>query len=340
MQETNPFNPRLVDLECRSWHLLRTLQSHDGDFLGPDPQRGPCHVDGLRHLVLTRRKVHTGGRSLAVCRRPQCRTGGVQGDVAAPDHDHPLADVGLEPLVHVDQKLDGPQHPVGIVARDVEPAPEGGAQSQHHPVVPGAQLVERDIDSESSVEPHFNAEGDDGVDLGLDERAVEAILGDAEHHHPAEQQGRLIDRHLVAVETQIVSGGKASGPPSDDPERLLPLRPITGDHPAIASRFRSVLLGDEPFQRADGDRTVDLAAAAGHLARRGAHAPTHRCKWVGEPCSEIGREVVALGDGGYVGAGIGVDRTCRHARDVAVVVGEVWWEGHQTSPRRCAMRSK
>ena len=41
---------------------------------------------------------------------------------------------------------------------------------------------------------------------------------------------------------------------------------------------------------------------------------TYRCKWVGEPCSEIGREVVALGDGGYVGAGIGVDRTCRHAR--------------------------
>ncbi len=73
------------------------------------------------------------------------RPGCVHGNVPASDDNHPFSNVDLESLIGVDEELDGPQHPVGFVALDVETATEVGADRQEHGVVLGPQVGQRHI---------------------------------------------------------------------------------------------------------------------------------------------------------------------------------------------------
>ena len=54
----------------------------------------------------------------------------------------PLAEVGAEALVDVEQELDRAQHAVEIVAGQVEVAAPSGADGEEQRLVPGEQLVE------------------------------------------------------------------------------------------------------------------------------------------------------------------------------------------------------
>ena len=195
----------------------------------PARDRGPGHVEGRDHgpAGVLGACPATGAGRLPRRRRPARRPAARSAVRAAskatlppPTTTTPLAEVDPEALVDVEQELDGAQHAVEVVAGQVEVAAPSGADRQEQRVVAVEQLVERWRRRPTRKrELDVDAELDDGVDLAGDELAGEAVLGDAEHHHPAEPVGRLVDGDRVAGQAQLVGGGQPGRPAADDADR-------------------------------------------------------------------------------------------------------------------------
>ena len=196
-----------------------------------------------------------------------------------------------------------------------------------------------------SVRLDVDAELDDRLDLAGDERAGQPVLGDAEHHHPAEPIVRLVDRDRMTGEAKVVRGREPGGSAADHADRGQ----RRGRHLAVRlvpDRVRgealdAEALGDEALERADRHGRVDRAPPARALARRGAHAPADRRERVRGPGDEVRVLEAALGDRRDVRAGVGVDRARGAAglvrpQPIGVGRGGI---GHQISFRRWSWRS-
>ena len=180
------------------------------------------------------------------------------------------------------------------------------------------QLLERRVAADAERQLDVDAELDDRVDLAGDEPAGEAVLRDAEHHHPAEPVGGFVDRDRVTGEAQLVRGAESGRPAADHADRAERRRRhrAVGLVPDGARReaLHAEPLGDESLQRADRDRRVDGAPPARRLARRGAHPSADRGERVRRPGDQVRVAVATLGDRGDVGAGVGVHRAGGAAR--------------------------
>ena len=131
--------------------LLGRLERDDGHVEHAGAHGGAGDVEGRDHaaagVVLACRRP--GRRSSASAsdrtpgRGPQRGAGGIEGDVAAADDHDPLAEVGAEALVDVEEELDRAQHAVELVAGEVEVAAPTGAHRQEERLVPAEQLVDR-----------------------------------------------------------------------------------------------------------------------------------------------------------------------------------------------------
>ena len=187
-----------------------------------------------------------------------------------------------------------------------------------------AQLVKRDVHAKPRTELNLDPHANDGVDLGLDDGAIQPVFGNPQHHHSAEDLGGFVDGDLIPMKPQIVGGSKTSWATSDDTDRLLLLGTIHRHHGGlIGAGLRTELLGDETLQSPNGDRLVDIAPTTGIFTRSGADPPTHRRKRVWHPRCQVGGLVIALSDRRDIGTGVGVHWASSHARDVLVVVGEL-----------------
>ncbi len=138
----------------KSWAGIssRDFERDHGDVAGAGTRGGAGDVDRFGHrraLVreTRRRLLEVRIRRTAYSDARQGGAGGIHGDVAAADHDDPLADVDREASVHVDQELDRLEHAVGVGTLDVESAAERGADAEEHGVVAVQQLVEGDVDA-------------------------------------------------------------------------------------------------------------------------------------------------------------------------------------------------
>ena len=69
-----------------------------------------------------------------------------------------------------------------------------------------------------------DAERDESVDLRAEQRARQAVLGDAEAHHAAGLGRGFEHRDVVAEQRQVVRGGQAGGPGADDRHLAAPAR--------------------------------------------------------------------------------------------------------------------
>ena len=65
-----------------------------------------------------------------------------------------------------------------------------------------------------------DAELDDGLDLAGDQRARKPVLGNSEHHHPAEPFLRLVHRHRMTGQAQVARRREPGRAPADDPDVL------------------------------------------------------------------------------------------------------------------------
>jgi hypothetical protein len=123
-----------------------------------------------------------------------------------------------------------------------------------------------------AIQLQLHSEVEDALDLGLEHVARQPVLGDAEAHHPPRHRPRLVDGHGVPESGQVVGGGEARGPGTDDQHPLAAGLDLDLDLPAALDR----LVAEEALDRVDADRLVELAAVAGGLAGVVADPPHDR----------------------------------------------------------------
>jgi hypothetical protein len=139
-----------------------------------------------------------------------------------------------------------------------------------------------------------DAHVDDALHLGVEHVARQAVLGDAEAHHPAQQRPGFDHRHGVAEPAQVVGRRHARGAGADDQHALSGFLPRRIEPPAALER----LVAEEALDRVDADRRVDAAAVADAFAAVIADPPHDRRERV------VARQVAP---GGFVGAALGVE---------------------------------
>ena len=221
----------------------------------------------------------------------QRRAGSVERDVASAHDDDALAELGLVAAVDVEEELDGAQDSVEIVTGQIEVAAPPGADGDEERAVLVEQVLDRGVVPDAERELDFDPELDDGADLAVDERAREAVLGDAEHHHSSQPVGGLVDRDRMTREAELVGGCEAGGAAADHADRGQARRrhfSVRLVPDAVGGKaLDTEPLGDEALEGPDRYRSVDSAASTGRLARSRAHPPADRSERVRAPGDEI-----------------------------------------------------
>ena len=264
---------------------------------------------------------------------------GVVGHVAAADHDHALAGRGALAERLRAQELDGAHDAllVEAVDRQVLALVQAGRQ-EHGLVAVGEQRVDGEVGAAALPGLELDAQGGDAVDLALQRRARQAVLGDADAQHAAGDRKGLEHGRLVAELRELARGGEACGAAADDRDRLVV------EHGQRRGQLRRrAVVGHEPLDAGDGDGVLDVAARALGLAHVRADAAAdarERVRLAGDP---VGLVVAALGDERDVAVRRGVHRAGRLARAPALAVDRRTCSARRWRRRgrwRCARRRR
>ena len=153
--------------------------------------------------------------------------------------------------------------PAGVVGRDVHVLGQVRADRDEHRVEGALGPLGSQVgDPVPAGDGH--AEGLDPADLAGQYVARQPVGRDAIAHHPARLGAGVPDLHLVATPGQVVGGGQPARAGPDDQDPLPARRPgRRAERPAVLQR----LVAEEPLDRVDRHRTVQLGAVAGGLAR-------------------------------------------------------------------------
>jgi hypothetical protein len=85
----------------------------------------------------------------------------------------------------------------------------------------------------------------------------------------------------------------------------------------------TIAVVDESFEGPNGDRSVDLAPAAGRFTRGAAHPTTSRSKGIGFAGDQIGTFIFTLADGGDISSAVGPNWTCELASYGALIIRKI-----------------
>ena len=203
----------------------------------------------------------------------EARARAVHGRVAAADDDDVAADRQLLAEVGLLHVVDAVLDPVEVRARDVEVDRVHRAGRDRDPVVVALELVERDVDADGGVEHELHAQPLDQADVHLDRLARQPEGGDADQHRAAAERQAVEDGALVALDRELARDGEAGRAGAHHRDALGARRDLGHD---VGDARGLVPLHEEPLHGADGQRAVDVAAAARALARRRAHVRAHR----------------------------------------------------------------
>ncbi len=218
----------------------------------------------------------------------------VDGRVAATVNDDPPAQHGLVFTFHAAQQRNGVDDSCGVTGRNPRPFADVCTDRQESGVkLAGLHGVEDIVDL--AVQSHRDPKFHDTLHLGLEYIARQAVLGNAEAHHAAQQRARLMDRDAVTEPAQVVGRRHARGAGADDQDMLAGFGGRCRQLPAALERF----ITEKAFDRIDADGCIDLAAVADVLATVVADA-SHDC-----------REGVILGQvapGAFIIAGFGMEQ--------------------------------
>ncbi len=198
-------------------HLLEILERDERDLGRSAAQRGPGGVERLLETRVRFAGFLLEGVDVRLAPHAERRACRVERDESAADDDDAPPEVHPEAAVDVQEVVDGLHDAVQLDARDLQVPPLRNADGKEDGLVAFGPELRKPIGrSQRRPEPERDAEGEDPVDLGLDERPREAVLRNAESHHPARLPRRLEDGDGVAEEREVVGGGKAGWAGADD----------------------------------------------------------------------------------------------------------------------------
>ena len=247
---------------------------------------------------------------------PQAAAGGVEGGVAAPDHDHPPSDrdrlargAGAQQLGGRDDTRpvrSGKRRGRGTLATDGE---------QHRLVTGGDKGVHGEVRPATLAGPELDAVGEHAPDLLVEQLAWQTELRDETTQLPARFGLRLEDSDVVAEPGELPRRGEPRGAGAHDGDLLLVHRRGGDDW----GRRRDVV-GDEAPDAGDRDGLVDPAPRARGLALVATDPAAHARERVLPTRQLVGVGGAPLGDEGGNPLGGGVHRADRHTGRPAAVV--------------------
>ena len=187
-------------------------------------------------------------------------------------------------------------------------------------VEPLLELLEGDVAPDARVVAEGHAEPLDQARVHLDGLAREAEGRHADEHRAAGVGQLVEDRDLVAGDGQLARDRQTGRAGADDRDGRVARR---DERHVVGDAALLVPLDEEALHGPDGERPVDVAAAAGPLARGRADVGAHRRDRVG-----LAREDVALLEAAFSGevqvaAAVRPDRAGFLALDVALQPGGV-----------------
>src|SRR5439155_288936 len=158
---------------------------------------------------------------------------------------------------------------VAILAQDLDRAGE-----ELHPDALALGLAELLlVDADRRVEPELDAEPLDEPNVHLDRLARQAEGRDADEHRPAAVRQAVEDGDPDALHRELASDRETGRSGTDDRDALRSRGDLGHD---VGDAGRLVPLHEEALHGPDGERPIDVAAAAGPLAGRGAYVRAHR----------------------------------------------------------------
>ena len=138
--------------------------------------------------------------------------GAVHCHIAAADDGHILAgEVGHFAVADGPEHLHGGDDVLGILALNAHLLVGVGTDGQIHGIILASQLLEADIHANFGFGVDFNAQGQDGGDFAVQLFSGVTVAGDAVAHHAAQLLVHVVNRYLVAHQSQVVCGGEAGG---------------------------------------------------------------------------------------------------------------------------------
>ncbi len=264
---------RLGEAGLVELHLLDDHRAALDRLDGGEPFHRDALLQRLLELEIVRR--HFLARAAIDDNRlggaePAGGAGGVERGVAAAVDDDFAAEQRRPLALHRAQeahRVEDPRRPAG---RDIGAPGDMGPDGEERrveaaPAHGGFDVV--DLGIEDELDPHRH----NAPDLGVEHVARQAIFGDAEAHHTAGQRPSLADRHPMAEAPQMIGGGEARRSGADDEHALARFALRLVERPAFGDRD----VAEEPLDRIDADRLVDLGAVAGGFARVIADAAHH-----------------------------------------------------------------
>ena len=183
-------------------------------------------------------------------------------------------------------------------------------------VVALAQLLERDVAADLDVVVELHAVLGDPVDVELDDVARAAGRpGTPMRVVPPPDGKRLVDVDLVAPAAELLGGGQAGRPGADHGHAATGRR---GDDDVVGHVVAVVPVDQEALHGADGERLVDVGAAAGLLAGRRADVAADGRDRVRVAGEDVALLEAALGGQHQVAPAVRVDRAAFLALDIAL----------------------
>ena len=152
---------------------------------------------------------------------------------------------------------------------------------------------ELDVTADADAVPEADAQPLDELEVHLDRLARQAEGGDTDEHRSAAIGQLVEDGHLVAGDGQLARHGDAGRTGADDGDLGVARRDL--GH-VVRNAGGLVPLRQEALHGADRQRPIDVAAAAGALARRRTDVGAH-----GRDRIRLAREDVALLEAAFSG---------------------------------------
>ncbi len=146
----------------------------------------------------------------------------------------------------------------------------GADRDESRVELPGVLLSEQvgDLVVQHDTHAHRLDAGDFLRQVG----AGQTIGRNAEMQHAAGDRTGFVDLHRVAEAGEVIGGGQPAGTGAYDQDALAARRTLDARRPAFARRH----VAEEPLDRMDADRGIEVVAVTTGFARMVADPPMHR----------------------------------------------------------------
>ena len=246
----------------------------------------------------------------------------VHGGVPATDDHHVATNAERIAKVRGLHKVNAVDETLKITPWNVECNRIHGSCADSDRVEVFLKLLKGDVSPNLRVVDKLHAELLNQTDVGLNCFAWQAEGGNANQHGAAAVRQAVIDGDLVALDGKLARHREACGSGTDHRNALSARRDLRRN---VRDPRGGVPLNEESLHCADGERAINVATAAGALARGGADVGAHRGDRIRLAGEEVPLFELPFGGEVQVTAAVGANGAGLLALNVALKPRSIDW---------------